>query len=91
MFAIVCLFRGARQEGGAPWPGPIKRSAREYRRGDYGVEVPVTLTPEKAVNPRIMTYQSPAAGLVSVHVSELPVMNGRQLKVVVVGFAPNRT
>ena len=53
--------------------------------------MPVKVTPEKAVNPRIMTYQSPAAGLVNVHCSLLPLMNGRQLKVLVVGFAPDRT
>src|SRR5438132_101682 len=38
-----------------------------------------------------MTYQSPAGGLVNVHVSLLPLMNGRQSNVLVVGAAPRLT
>jgi hypothetical protein len=62
-----------------------------HRWDDYGVEVPRKVTPENAAKPRIITYQSPATGLLSVQVSLLPVRNGRQVKVLVVGFAPDRT
>ena len=49
------------------------------------------MTPENAAKPRIITYQSPAAGLLIVHVSLLPLMNGRQSNRLVAGWAPRLT
>src|SRR5262249_52763687 len=64
--------------------------ARRPERSTQGY-CPLSVTPLYAVKPRIITYQSPAAGLVNVQVSLLVLVKGRQLKVLVVGGALKRT
>src|SRR3954464_9314358 len=72
-------------------PPTGQRTGRSRGRTTQGVVVPRKVTPENAAKPRIITYQSPATGLESVQVSLLPLRNGLQVKVLVVGFAADRT
>src|SRR6185295_3332704 len=60
-------------------------------RDAVAVVRPVRVTPEKALKPRIITKYWPAAGAVIVHVSLLPLRNGRQSNRLVVGCAPRLT